>query len=254
MIMYVNSNTPEVSIILPTYNRADTIKRSVTSIINQTFENWELLIVDDGSTDSTAESVNNLDPRIKYHYQKNKGVYTARNNGLNLSRCNYITFMDSDDEWMPQKLTLQVEKFEKTSGKVGLIYAFYDVIYDKTNTLVGKIDTHHKGDVYEVCLSGNPIGASTVLIRKEVLQKVGYFDERFNGMQDWDLWLRISKHYHFDYVPKYVFKYYLHDNQLSCNLALRVQIWECFLAKFKDDFIQLKLSLTANKNVNFSFF
>ena len=95
-----------VSIILPTYNRADTILRAVNSVVNQTFQDWELLIIDDGSTDNTVELISGIDPRIIILKQKNSGVYVARNTGLKASRGEYLTFLDSDDEWLPHFLEL----------------------------------------------------------------------------------------------------------------------------------------------------
>ena len=105
-----------ISIILPTFNRADVIKRAIASVQAQTFTDWELIIVDDGSTDDTARVVTDLDPRIRYFYQENKGVSSARNNALRQSRGQYIAFLDSDDEWLPHFLEITVA-FLKWSGK-----------------------------------------------------------------------------------------------------------------------------------------
>lgn len=99
---------PEVSIIMPTFNRADTIGRAVDSIRNQTFRDWELIIVDDGSTDGTAGAVSGVDDRIKVVQQENHGCYAARNTGLRIGTGRYITFMDSDDEWLPHFLEITI--------------------------------------------------------------------------------------------------------------------------------------------------
>ena len=126
---------PTVSIIIPTYNRAHLIDRSIQSVLNQTYQDFELIVVDDGSTDNTEDIIRQFqekDKRIKYiKHDKNKGGSAARNTGIKNSRGEYIAFQDSDDEWFPEKLEKQIEIIECTDPKVGIVYSDMFKIYNK---------------------------------------------------------------------------------------------------------------------------
>ncbi len=119
-----DSNNPKVSVILPTYNRAHLIKRAIQSVLDQTYQNFEIIVVDDGSTDNTEEQVRSFNnPKIRYiRYNENKGAAFARNAGIKASRGDYIAFQDSDDEWFPHKLQRQMEAFKNASPEVGVVY------------------------------------------------------------------------------------------------------------------------------------
>lgn len=120
----MTENKPTVSIIIPTYNRSQLIARAVKSVLNQTYQNFELIIIDDGSTDNTRELVTSFnDERIRYiRHEENKGEAAARNTGLKAARCDYIAYQDSDDEWLPEKLARQIELLQDASPEVGVIY------------------------------------------------------------------------------------------------------------------------------------
>jgi len=187
---------PEVSIIIPTYNREKTIARAVKSVLNQTFEDFELIIVDDGSTDKTEEIVLNFkDRRLKYIKQKeNNGANFCRNRGIELSKGKYLAFQDSDAEWLPTKLGKQIKSIKSAKSDVGVIYTSFLKINDFYNVIVPKDDWRRKsGKIYNSLSFGNFVDTSTVLIKKECFKNCGKFDPSLPRLQDWELFLRMSK-------------------------------------------------------------
>ncbi len=200
-----------VSVIIPTYNRSDLLKRALNSVLRQTFQDFEVIVVDDGSTDNTALVMSNFyGPHIRYIRQpKNSGVAAARNRGLREARGEFIAFLDSDDAWKPDKLMLQVGQFRRGPDRVGLMYTGVETIAGATR----KIHTPHlRGYLYPDLLRRNVIhGTSGVMIRREVIETVGYFDETFTVMQDYEYWLRISEFFFVDYVPEALTVYYDHS-------------------------------------------
>lgn len=203
-----------VSVIIPTYNRASLLSQAIRSVINQTYKNWQLLIIDDGSADDTRKVVEEFirkDLRIRYFYQENKGQVCAMNLGIKNSKGDYIAFLDDDDEWLPEKLEKQIEKM-KSDKLVGLVYTDAIILDGKTNSNKrSDIAKTQSGFIYEDLLIRNFITASSVLVRKEVFEKLGLFDESFiikiTQIQDYDMWLRIAKHYKIEYISEPLVKY-----------------------------------------------
>jgi glycosyltransferase involved in cell wall biosynthesis len=198
-------NKPTVSIIIPTYNRSRLIARAVKSVLNQTYQNFELIIVDDGSTDGTKEVVAGFnDERIRYvRHEKNKGEAAARNTGIKAAKCNYIAYQDSDDEWLPEKLAKQMKLLENAPPEVGVIYTgFWKTENHRKTYIPFSWVSQKNGDIHKELLKGNFIGSPVVLIKKECFDRVGLFDERLRNLVDWEMWLRISKHYHFRCVDE----------------------------------------------------
>ena len=196
--------SPYVSVILPTYNRAHTLLRSIESVLNQTYSNFELIIVDDGSTDNTTEVVKSFnDSRIIYiKKSKNAGPASARNTGINNSRGKYIAFQDSDDEWLKEKLEKQILLLEKSDNNVGVVYSsFYKIMSNNNKVLIPKSSIKEKeGWIYKRLLSGNIVGMPVALIKKECFEKCGNFNENLHALEDWELFLRISKDYKFIFI------------------------------------------------------
>ncbi|MFX0093636.1 MAG: glycosyltransferase family 2 protein [Candidatus Hodarchaeota archaeon] len=195
---------PLVSIILPTYNRGHVIARAIQSVLNQTYSNFELIIIDDGSCDDTESVVKSFnDSRIKYFRQnKNYGASIVRNIGIKTARGDYIAFQDSDDLWLPHKLERQVKSFETSPPEVGVAYCewfcardkrIYQHRYFKKRAREGNI--HKEIDNYDFF-----IAMPTVIIRRSCLEKVGLFDETFQTQQDFELFLRLSHFFHFNYI------------------------------------------------------
>lgn len=204
-----------ISIIIPTYNRASLLPKAVNSVINQTYKNWELIIVDDGSTDNTKEIVrqfSNKDKRIKYFYQENKGQPSAMNVGVKNSQGEFIAFLDDDDEWLPLKLEKQIYKILQDK-KIGIVYTNSIVIGQQKRYKINPNKFYYKNNTNFFCslLKGNLITASSVLLRKECFEKVGLFDEskiiKITQSQDYDMWLRIARYYKIGYMPEVLVKY-----------------------------------------------
>jgi len=189
---------PVVSVIIPTLNRASILPRAIGSVLAQTFSQWELIIVDDGSTDTTDEvlALYKEDPRITiYRHTENQGTSVARNTGITHSSGRYIAFLDSDDVWEPTKLEKQVDVLERKDASVGLVYSGAKFIEADTKRVRIK-HANAEGDIFLDEIAYNPIGSpSRVMIRRQCIEKVGVFDILFKSHEDWDLWIRIAKQY-----------------------------------------------------------
>lgn len=176
--------TPLVSVIIPMYNAEKTIEKCLISIFNQTYKNFEILIVDDGSTDNSCEIIKDMKRKeINLVRQKNAGPSKARNMGISIATGVYIAFLDSDDEWFPSKLEEQLKVFESDTS-IGMVAC--------CTTLKKKIRSEK---VQKITLFGtltkNSLATSSILVRKEILKKVGFFDETMKYSEDIELWLRI---------------------------------------------------------------
>ncbi|MHA1967466.1 MAG: glycosyltransferase family 2 protein [Candidatus Hodarchaeales archaeon] len=200
----MDKEEPMTSIIVPTFNRGHIIKKTIRCIIKQTYQNFELIIVDDGSSDNTKQVVNKFnDSRIRYiKRQVNSGGSIARNIGIKEARGEYIAFNDSDDIWLPNKLEMQMKIFDSSSKKVGVVYCDWAYIKGKKTYMHKNIKKKRReGDIYgEIDNFYFTIPTSTVILKKKCLEKSGVFDERFRAQEDYDLWIRLSKYYHFKYV------------------------------------------------------
>jgi glycosyltransferase involved in cell wall biosynthesis len=192
---------PLISVIIPVYNGESHICKAIRSVLDQTYNNFELIIVDDGSTDSTSTIVRSFtDKRISYIHQGNLGPSSARNAGVMRSRGEYIAFLDCDDWWLPKKLEIQLTHFQ-SFPETGLVYCATH-IYDTRNRLVQFQAANIDGYALDSMLMGNFISgsASSVMIHRTVLDHVGLFDESLRTCEDWDLWLRIAAMYRICFV------------------------------------------------------
>lgn len=204
---------PEISIIIPVYNGEKYLKDTIVSVLNQTYRNYELIIVDDGSTDNTKNIIDSFnDPRIQYHYQKNSGISASRNVGIDLAQGEFIAFLDADDIWLPFKLELQADVIRKEPD-IGLVFGWVYYMDTKSN-IVGEKKYNITDDFYMNLLLGNFVDNGSVpLIRKECFEKVGKFD--FLPAEDWDMWIRIAREYKFGYVNDYLAIYRINYDGLS---------------------------------------
>lgn len=207
-----------VSIIIPTYNRAMSIGRTIQSALNQTYKDFELIIVDDNSSDNIHEILSTYDDsRIKYiKHHTNRGAPAARNTGIKNSNGEFIALLDDDDEWLPQKLEKQIKLFDSTKKTVGMVYGGYEIV-NNTGKVVKTLLPSKKGDLFHVLLKSNVIGSPTNLIKRECFEKIHYCDESLKSCQDWDLWLKIAKNYEIEYVPEILARYNLSDSSISRN-------------------------------------
>jgi len=213
---------PDVSVIIPTYNRAKLLGRAVHSVLSQTFADFELIIVDDCSTDNTEEMIRGLtDKRIKFiRHEENRGAPAARNTGIKNARGAFIAFLDSDDEWSPQKLEKQIELFLHSSPSTGVVYAKCQVINEIRNEII-VWDFNLRGNLYHNFLKEPFLDFITPLIKRECFNKIGLMDENVLAYQEWDTFLRISQYYEFDFVPEILTYYYIHRDEAISRSTLR---------------------------------
>ncbi|MFK7862822.1 MAG: glycosyltransferase family 2 protein [Pseudohongiellaceae bacterium] len=179
-----------VSVVIPSYNREHTLARALDSVMAQTWAVDEILVVDDGSTDNTESLVNTYYPTVRYIYQPNCGVSSARNKGIRLSKSHWIALLDSDDEWHKEKLELQFRALDK-EREHRLVHT--DEVWFRNGKQVNKTQRYRKrgGRLFEDCLELCAISPSSVLIEKTLLLEVGGFDEKLPACEDYDLWLKI---------------------------------------------------------------
>jgi glycosyltransferase involved in cell wall biosynthesis len=207
-------DSPPVSVIIPTYNRSDLVERAIHSVLDQTFEDFELIVVDDASDDDTPETVRAIDDdRIIFIRHDENKYGKAWNTGITNASGKYIAFLDDDDEWHPEKLAEQYRFFSNADDDVGLVYCWREVY--KNGELSNRSDPRLSGDIFEETLIKNPIGnTSTYMIRAEVLDEIGGFDESLPCGLDSDLLRRLSKKYHVDYVPEFLVKqHWIHKQE-----------------------------------------
>ena len=184
-------NHPLISIIIPTYNRWTFLLQAVESVFKQTFSDYELIVIDDGSTDGTGEGLKPYENRLQYIYQENRGVSAARNTGLQAARGDWIAFLDSDDYWLPAKLETQVRFFAENPQA---LICQTEEIWIRHGRRVNPHKKHRKfsGDIFSPSLIRCIVSPSAVMIRREFLSQIGPFDESLPACEDYDLWLRIS--------------------------------------------------------------
>ncbi len=222
-----DSSTPNelVSAVIASYNMAQYLPQAVNSVLAQTYRNLEVRIVDDGSTDDTRQVVRQweADPRVHVLFQKNAGAANAKNQGMKASRGAFVALLDADDIWLPQKLAHQMALF-KATPQVGLVYSDYARMDGEGRALPQALTRMHRGWVAGPLLVENFVAYSAVVMRRECLERTGYFDESLSMGFDYDLWLRLSAHYRFDYVPEATVRYRVWSGQLSRNYKKRWQV------------------------------
>jgi glycosyltransferase involved in cell wall biosynthesis len=209
---------PLISVIIPVYNSEETIHQTIESVLNQTFSDFELIIINDGSTDSTLEIVSNIpDSRLSIYSYPNSGVSITRNRGIQKAKGEYIAFIDADDLWTPDKLESQYLALQ-ASPDSGVAYSWIDYISESGEVIPGGAKGSFNGDVFKSLLLADFVGTgSNPLIRASALAEIGNFDESINYSEDWDLWLRLAAHYSFVVVPQVSVLYRMRAGSLSKN-------------------------------------
>jgi len=217
----------KVSVILPCYNGVQWIGQAIESVLNQTFKDFELLVIDDGSTDNSKEIVSSYlcDERVRYIYQENRGFSGAINRGIRESKGDLIGFIGQDDLWLPNKLELQTKYLSK-HGDVDLIHSSYFAI-DPQGQIMGIRNMEipnvsSKRELIETLFLWNFIGFETVLVKRKCFDEVGFFDERMVGFSDHDMWLRIAGKFNIVYTSLPLVKKREHTLQLSKTQAEKV--------------------------------
>lgn len=208
-------NDIQLSIIIPTYNRSCYLMEAIDSVLAQTYEKYEILVIDDGSTDSTRESVKKYDGRVRYIYQENKGPSAARNNGIRNANGDLIAFLDSDDIWHADKLAQQVAAFYENPS-LGIVATGYEVIDTKYQiTSVNILNKEELKDIRNDHLYKNFFPTPTVMIKKKCFEKVGFFNEALHFAEDWEMWLRVMADFNFGYISKALTKVRVHPVSIS---------------------------------------
>lgn len=214
---------PLVSVVVPTYNRAHVLPRALASVQAQTYDRLEILVIDDGSTDGTDALVREYearDDRVRYLRQpENRGVSAARNRGIREARGEFVAFLDSDDEWYPEKTERQVDRFRELPRRVGLVYCGVDTVDPGGDwTFRPRL----RGEVYDQMLLQNPVhSGSGVMIRRTVTEQAGLFDEDIPAIEDYDYWLRIARHADIDFVEEPLVRYYFGHGGTQKSLNTR---------------------------------
>jgi glycosyltransferase involved in cell wall biosynthesis len=205
-------------------NYARYLPVAVESVLAQTFSDWELVIIDDGSTDATPEAVRPFlaDPRIHYTRADRLGQSRAKNLGIRLSRGEFIAFLDADDAWEPAKLERQLPLFENRP-ELGVVYCRRSLMNESGTRIKSGDPTHPpRGRILERMVVQNHVCFSSAVVRRIVLSHVGAFDPELELAVDFDLWLRVARHYEFDYVDEELVRYRTGHGNLSRRLADRV--------------------------------
>jgi len=213
---------PACSVIIPTYNRKEYVRQAIDSVMLQTFTDYEIIVVDDGSTDDTEKALARYGAKIRYFRQKNQGESAARNYGLDIARGKYIAFLDDDDVWLPHKLERQVSYLGAhpdtamvCSGDIAIDAEGQQIeqrSVDELNLSEGELS-------FETIFYPCPITASTVLAKKSVLIQAGLFDESMKYGEDWDMWMRVALHGPIGYIPEPLVFFRVHRANQSTVLS-----------------------------------
>jgi glycosyltransferase involved in cell wall biosynthesis len=233
-----------ITVIIPTYNRADKIIPSIQSVLDQSYGDFELIIVDDSSTDDTEAVITSIpDDRIVYFkLSENKGAAGARNAGVEHAESEYIAFHDSDDRWLPDKLEKQVSYMEMHPD-IGMVYGKIRVnspekIYEFPNEAVnGELE----GELYHWLLRRNTIDAPTMFVRKKCFDVVGGFNPSLRCLEDWEFAIRFSMKFKIGYIDDVLLDSYVSDGGVSRHIGAYYETRCKMIAQHKDDIIKLGL-------------
>jgi len=249
----MGENSPTVSVILPTYNRAHLIGRAIESVLNQTYQDFELIVVDDGSTDNTQEVMKAFrDKRVRnIRHSRNTGAAAARNRGITASRGKYIAFQDSDDEWLSEKLRKQINVLNGSPSTVGYVYSDMWRVdrnggeqYWPSPTIVqGKIINEQSLD-YQV----RRLGIQTTLIKRECFKIVGIFDENFPRLIDLEFFMRLSKQFDSYHIKEPLVQFHPQTDGISSNIRAGSSGRILLLEKYYND-VRKNRKFVANQYV-----
>jgi len=222
-----------VSVITPTFNRAKYVSEAISSVLEQTFSDLELIIVDDGSTDNTRLEVQPFlaDERVRYFYQENQGQSQARNFALGQARGNHIAFLDSDDLWCPGKLEQQLAIFEREPG-IDIVHGDEALIDEKGAVTSFKNMKRYSGNITRFLLADNSVSITSALVKRRCFDEMGGFDTSIGVADDYELWLRFSSRYRFHYEPGIVASYRVMTDQISSDKRRRFAANELIINRF----------------------
>jgi glycosyltransferase involved in cell wall biosynthesis len=225
---------PEVSVVIPTFNAAAFLRGALESVFTQTFSDHEIIVVDDGSTDETAEVLGSLPGPLRLLRQQNQGVSRARNRGVSESRAPWVAFLDADDLWLPRKLERQMDALRGQPDRAVCATAF--TVVDERLEPIERRGCSPGPDLRDLLLQGNLIGTpSTVVCRRSLVLEAGGFDESLSQCADWDLWLRLRRRSPFVCLNESLVLYRTHATNMSRSVRLlerdSVKMLEGFFAR-----------------------
>ena len=240
--------SPAVSVIIPTYNRAHLLRRALHSVLHQSYQNIEVIIVDDGSTDDTKIIVMSFqDTRVRYIRHDIKcGAAAARNTGIKLASSEFIAFQDSDDEWLCEKLEKQMELFIHAGPEVGVIYTGFIRFEDHQAFYRPAEHIQKSGKILRSLLNGNYVTTQAVVVRRDCFEKVGLFDEQLPRFQDWELFIRIAKCYDFICINQPLLIAFHSAKSITADERLFPIAIKLVLEKHQDVFCQHRTILARN--------
>jgi glycosyltransferase involved in cell wall biosynthesis len=241
---------PSVSVIIPAYNAEKYIEESIESVFAQSYQDFEIIVIDDGSTDRTPEVLDRFGEKLRVVRGRNRGPSGARNIGISVSRGKYVAFLDSDDLWTPDKLAVQVAFLERHSD-IGMVFA--DMLkFNARGVIVNSYlkNVHKIRDCYDMLLKSqsgldnatelllqcNLIPTGSVLVRKDCLERAGLFDENLKTVEDLDLWLRLSMVTKFGFVPRVLKHKREHDANVSSDFCKAVAADIYMVNKFRKEY------------------
>jgi len=243
----VATRSPLVSVIIPAYNSAAFVLQAVQSALDQTYGNYEVIVVDDGSTDDTKLVLSRFDGQFRYLYQPNRGLSAARNAGIALAKGDFVCFLDADDLWAPDKVELQVAYMERHRD-IALLSTGYEhftddgavapPLYAVALPVETAARTFTSRDDFVKFVSANFIFVSTVMVRKDCFDKSGLFDTNLRAAEDRDMWLRISAHFDIACLPPILVRKRNHSLNMSKDrtrqIRSRIQVLEKNRALFPE--------------------
>lgn len=227
------------SVVIPSYNREQVVLRAISSVLNQTFQDFEIVVVDDGSKDNTRQVVESInDPRVRYIWQKNQGATVARNTGIQNARGKYVSFLDSDDEWFNTMLEKQFETYQ-SDPYIGCVYSDVHIINAK-----GKVSSFSKplgicDNSYKlILLQGYMAPTSVLSAKRDVLVKVGMFDTELPASQDDDICFKLAKNSKVGFIPEVLANMYVgQQNRISINKDRVARGWWMLRNKYEEDIV-----------------
>ncbi|MBD3201963.1 MAG: glycosyltransferase [Candidatus Lokiarchaeota archaeon] len=244
-------NTPLVSIIIPSYNRPHLLQRAIKSVLKQTYSNLEIIVIDDNSDKDLFCIIDQFkDERIIYYRNKeNKGAPYSRNRGIGVSKGNYINLLDDDDILLPQKIEVQLEKFQKSHiENLGVVVC--DVEYRRKD--INEIKQNHcKGNIYEKLLRSYAIyGIHSMLIKRKYIVS---FDTNLKSNQEYDLTIRLAKRCNFDFVPQTLARVFYSSNQISFNFPKKIKGTKYLFNKYRREFLNYGITFYIYNWLRFKF-
>ena len=239
---------PRVSIVIPAYNHERYVGEAIQSVLDQTFQDFELIIINDGSTDNTeGEILRFKDKRIRYYSQENRGLSATLNRGIELARGDYFSFLPSDDLYNRGKVEIQVNEFQASGDDLGILFSRQTIIDAQGKELSEdpivnwfNVPYRNKEEIFPVLFEKNFLAAPTMMCKKECFDKVGGFNESIYYCQDYDMWLRILKFYDIHVLDHTLIKYRWHGGNLT------------YVKSERADFERAVILIKAIKNLNIS--